>query len=230
MSDTRGIVAWGRSVHSNVYVFIKVNNNMENHGDGNSTSFNQFWHTTLTRSSSPAVPGGDSLKQGLIQYRHIDSIEMIHLKLLKLCTVQCTTQTFKVSTGLYFVSHLLSIRFHNFGCNGCVMSKPAEIQFGPWWKNCSKPFTCHSLQRFSSGAAGHTFHLPTCSDVQRPQRGPQRTTGPTATNALRSQRSCGTRSGSYFGTTCKVHQGATSQGTLKGQCQSLSRAQKFRSL
>lgn len=138
---------------------------MENHGDGNSTSFNQFWHTTLTRSSSPAVPGGDSLNQGLIQYRHIDSIEMIHLKLLKLCTVQCTTQTFKVSTGLYFVSHLLSIRFHNFGCNGCVMSKPAEIQFGPWWKNCSKPFTCHSLQRFSSGAAGHTFHLPTCSDL-----------------------------------------------------------------
>ena len=134
--------AGGRSVHrllenkkypfSNVYVFIKVNNNMENHGDGNSTSFNQFWHTTLTRSSSPAVPGGDSLNQGLIQYRHIDSIEMIHLKLLKLCTVQCTTQTFKVSTGLYFVSHLLSIRFHNFGCNGCVMSKPAEIQFGPW--------------------------------------------------------------------------------------------------
>lgn len=109
------------------------------------------------------------------------------LKLLKLCTVQCTTQTFKVSTGLYFVSHLLSIRFHNFGCNGCVMSKPAEIQFGPWWKMCSKPFTCHSLQRFSSGAAGHTFHLP-CSDLNVGCHNE-----PALTNALRSQRSCGTQ-------------------------------------
>ena len=141
------------------------------------------------------------------------------------------TQTFKVSTGCYFVSHLLSIRFHNFGCNGCVMSKPAEIQFGPWWKICSKPFTCHSLQRFSSGAADHTFHLPTCNDLNVGCRNEllgqllwRMHSGPN--EADRS----GTRSGSYFGTTCKVHQGATSQGTLKGQCQSLSRAQKFRSV